>query len=161
MFLLFILQTVSASQFMYSAQIQNKGSNTYKAVRLPIQVVSLCQSNLADLKILDNNNQAVPYFVNQWKEVGTEKKMSYKMELIYSFVKDSWQYYDYGLTSPVDADIQATSITVTTTVPFAEKVTIFGSHDNLHWSFVQSDLLYFVEEHQKMTISFNTVQKFR
>jgi hypothetical protein len=43
---------------------------------------------------------------------------------------------------------------------FAKEVDVYGSHDNIHWDFVQKDILYAVGDQSKLTIDFTQPQKF-
>ncbi|MDD4029617.1 MAG: hypothetical protein PHX86_07930, partial [Caldisericia bacterium] len=54
---------ISAAAYQYSAPIQNQGTQQYKAVRLTNQVISACQYNLADLKLVNSKDEEVPFFL--------------------------------------------------------------------------------------------------
>jgi hypothetical protein len=160
-FLLSSPWVVSAATYQYSAPIQNQGTQKYKAVRLSNQVISACQYNLADLKLVNSKDEEVPFFLHEWKEIQDVIKKAYNMKRINSFVKESWQYFDFALETPVEGDIQANSLQVyTNNRSYAKEAQVYGSYDANHWTYLQKTLLYSVDTYTQDTISFDSVQKY-
>ena len=152
---------ISAATYQYSAPIQNQGTQQYKALRLTNQVISACQYNLADLKLVNSKNEEVPFFLHEWKEIQNVIKKTYNMKRINSFVKESWQYFDFALETPVEGDIQANSLQLyTNNRSFAKEAQVYGSYDGNHWTFVRKALVYSVDTYIQDTISFDSVQKY-
>lgn len=136
-----------------TALIENRGDQQYKAVRLQPEIYLHAQPNLVDLRIIDHNQQTVPYFIHSFSPQTTVINKSYEMYLIHSFVKDDFFYFDYFVDSPENEDILATSIDVTTkNSGFAKQVELWGSYDNQHWERVKDDLLYRVEGNENLEI---------
>lgn len=145
----------------YNTNIENKGSNKYKAVRLTPEIYNYARSDMADLTLYDKNNEQVPYFINSFTESEVDTKKTYDMKLINSFIKDEYQYYDYALKNNQNEDVTATSIEIETkNEGFAKKVEIFGGYDNVNWEKVQDDILYNVDGNRKLEIAFNNVKKY-
>ncbi len=152
---------ILAAAYQYSAPIQNQGTQKYKAVRLTNQVISACQYNLADLKLVNSKDEEVPFFLHEWKEIQDVIKKTYNMKRIDSFVKESWQYFDFALETSVEGDIQANSLQVyTNNRSYAKEAQVYGSYDGNHWTYLQKTLLYSVDTYTQDTISFDSVQKY-
>lgn len=147
--------------FTYSAEIVDQGENRYKAVRLIPEIYNNISENMADLILYDNNNEPVPYFINNFTESKDSAHKSYEMKLVNSFVKDDWFYYDYALKEAETEDVMATSIELSSnSTGFAKKLELLGGYDNLNWEKVQDDTIYDVDSNKKMVISFNDRKKY-
>jgi hypothetical protein len=147
--------------FSYSAGIKNTGSKKYKAVRLTPEVYNNIQENMADLLVYDKNNETVPYFVNSFIESKAETNLSYEMKLVNSFVKDEYFYYDYTVENPQNEDVTATSIEVQTgSGGFAKNVELYGGYDNKNWEKIKDDILYKVNDSEKLQVTFGDVKKY-
>jgi len=145
--------TDSFTDFSGTAIIENKGNMQYKAVRLTPEIYLHAQPNLRDLRIINHNQQIVPYFIHSFSPQTTVINKRYEMYLINSFVKEDFFYFDYLVDVPVNEDILATSIAVTTkNRDFAKQVELWGSYDNQHWEKVKDDLLYRVDGNEKLEV---------
>jgi hypothetical protein len=160
-FLLFILILFPLPLFAHNADIEIKGENRYKSLRLIPQVYNASHSRLFDLLIKDSGGENVPYFINSnLKETNTERE-TWLMVSVDSYTKDDNFFFDYKLAEERSSDTIATSIEFTTrNTGFAKSVDVSGSHDGLNWDFVQSDTLYSVEDKSKLEINFVRPQKF-
>jgi hypothetical protein len=143
----------SSADFSGTALIENRGDKQYKAVRLSPEIYRHAQPKLVDLRIFDHTQLALPYFIHSFSPQTTVINKSYEMYLLHSFVKEDYFYFDYFVNIPVNEDILATSIIVTTkNSGFAKQVELWGSYDNQHWEKVKNDLLYRVEGNEKLEI---------
>lgn len=158
--LLFCFPAVAAD-FSGSAEMENKGDKQYKAIRLLPEIYHHTKADLADLRIYDCDNQAVPYFIHRFSPYTTETNKTYQMKLINSFVKGEDFYLDYAFKNPLpNKDILATSLEVTTNNNgFAKQVELWGGYDNQHWEKIKNDYLYRVEGNQKLEIFFGAEAK--
>jgi hypothetical protein len=162
---LFLLFFFSMPLFSHDADIQIEGENLYKSVRLPPQVYNAAHRRLFDLLIKNSIGENVPYFINSSIGKTNETRETYLMRLINSYKENDNFFFDYKLAitlnSDVIADVIATSMEFSTrNTGFAKPVNVFGSYDNIHWEFVQSDTLYVVDSKSKLNIDFNRPQKY-
>ena len=147
--------------FANTATIENSGENRYKAIRLTPEIYNNANSDLSDLRIIDENGMYVPFFIHSGHHEEYRETSRYPMTLVNAYVRNNDFYFDYALTEQLDRDIVATSIEFTTSdSTFAKNVDVYGSHDNLHWEFVQRDQLYRVGNNSKLEIIFNSPQRF-
>jgi hypothetical protein len=177
--LLLIFNLFALSLFGHNADIEIEGRNRYKSLRLIPKVYNASHNKLSDLRIKDMSGETVPYFINTSLQEKNTTRETWLMELVDSYTKDDSFFFDYKLAdgqsgansnsrresddifriSP--SDTIATSIEFATwNTGFAKSVDISGSHDGIHWDFVQSDTLYSVDDKSKLTINFNRPQKF-
>jgi hypothetical protein len=158
--LLFLFATLALPLFSHDANIKIEGENRYKSVRLIPPVYNAAHRALSDL-LIKNVDENVPYFINSSEGKTNETRETYLMRLINSYKEEDNFFFDYKLAFARDSDIIATSIEFSTrNAGFAKSTDVFGSYDNIHWEFVQSDMLYVVESKSKLNINFNHPQKY-
>jgi hypothetical protein len=160
LFLLFFFAPLAPPIFSHDADIEIEGENRYKSVRLIPHVYNAAHRSLSDL-LIKNGDENIPYFINSSTGKTNETRETYLMRQINSYIKDDNFFFDFELAFARDSDIIATSIEFfTVNSGFAKPVDIFGGYDNIHWEFVQSDMLYAVESKSKLEINFNPPQKY-
>jgi hypothetical protein len=153
--------TYISSNPAHTAKIELRGENQYKNLRLTPQIYYAANLDLSDLLIKDSMGEVVPYFINTGFQVAYKNEESYSMTLINSYVKDDNFYFDYKLTTPQNSDTAATSIEFTTkSTNFAKEVNVYGSYDDIHWDYVQRDIIYGIDNKSKLAIEFKQPQKF-
>ena len=156
-----IILLICSKVFAHTADIINHGQNKYKSIRLTPEIYNFSNSDLSDLRIIDENNQTIPYFINTSYQTIYKGSYNYPMLRIDSYLKDDKFYFDYALEKEYDSDIQATSIKLASSnTNFAKQVEIFGSYDGINWTKIQDDIIYSVDNNVKLEILFNKTQKF-
>jgi hypothetical protein len=147
--------------FAHDADIEIKGENRYKSLRLTPQVYNASNGRLVDLLIHNSHGETVPYFINSSLQDSNTSRETWPLTQVDSYVKDDYFFFDYKLATERASDTLATSMEFTTThTGFAKSVDVYGSHDGKNWDYVQNDTLYAVEGKSKLAIHFNRPQKF-
>jgi len=147
----------------HTATISTSAESRYQALRLTPEIYSAAKGDLSNLRIVDSSGDEVPYFINSEQISSNSYNEVYDMELINSYLKDDMFYFDYALASISlpDSDIIATSLEfATSNDSFAKELNVYGSYDNIHWDYVQSDTLYSINGVSKLEIEFSKPQKF-
>jgi hypothetical protein len=147
----------------HTATISTSAESRYQALRLTPEIYSAAKGDLSNLRIVDSSGDEVPYFINSEQSSSNSYNEVYDMELINSYLKDDMFYFDYALASISlpDSDIIATSLEfATSNDSFAKELNVYGSYDNIHWDYVQSDTLYSINGVSKLEIEFFKPQKF-
>jgi len=158
--ILIFLFLLTAPLFSHDADIKIEGENLYKSVRLIPEIYNAAHSSLSDL-LIKNKDDNVPYFINSSEGKTNESRETYSMRLINSYKEEDNFFFDYKLAIAHNSDIIATSIEFSTgNTGFAKHADVFGSYDNIHWEFVQNDMLYVVESKSKLNIDFYRPQKY-
>ncbi len=163
---LFILTLIfififNITAFAHVAEVKNNGENKYKSIRITPEIYNLSNSDLSDILIKSEKDEIVPYFINTSYMTIYKGDYTYPMELINSYVKDDNFYYDYKLTETYSHDILATSIKfLTDKINFAKSIEVYGSYDNIHWEKIKNDNLYSVDDNIKLSIDFESPQKY-
>jgi hypothetical protein len=146
--------------FSHDAEIKIEGENRYKSIRLIPRIYNEAHRNLSDL-LIKNGDENIPYFINSSTGKTNEIRETYLLRQINSYIKEDNFYFDFELAFARDSDIIATSMEFSTSNSgFAKPVDVFGSYDNIHWEFVQSDMLYAVDSKSKLEINFIRPQKY-
>jgi len=158
--LLFLFVLLAPPLFSHDVDIKIEGGNRYKSVRLIPRVYNEANRNLSDL-LIKNGDENIPYLINSSTGKTNETRETYLLRQINSYIKDDNFFFDFELALARDSDIIATSMEFSTNnAGFAKSVDVFGSYDNIHWEFVQSDMLYVVDSKWKLEINFNRPQKY-
>ena len=169
LYIFFILILICSGVFAVSPEDKNSGAailngsgkNKYKSIRLVPEIYRRANRGLSDLRIKDDKNEDVPYFIYSGNQLKRETNRQAFMTLINSYTKDDSFYFDYRVRNIPESDILATSIEVTTKkTGFAKNIELYGSYDNTNWEFLQKDILYNVDNKIKLDIQFRKLQKF-
>ena len=156
-----VLALVFTTAFANRATIDDRGVNRYKSLRLTPEIYNHANSDLSDVRIVDAKGETVPYFIHSGYQTIATETAYFPLALIHAYDKDDAFYFDYTLTESYDFDILATALVFTTSdVNFAKNVEVYGSHDDIHWTFLQRDLLYQVSDKAKLEIAFDGAQKY-
>jgi hypothetical protein len=159
--LLLVMIFFALPLFAHNADIEIKGENRYKSLRLIPPVYNTSRNRLMDILIHDAKGETVPYFINSSLQDTNTSRETWPLALVDSYIKDDYFFFDYKLAMERDSDIIATSMELSTThSDFAKSVDVYGSHDGMNWDYVQNDTLYAVEGKSKLAINFNREQKF-
>jgi hypothetical protein len=159
--LLVVLNIIASPLSAHNADVEIKGENRYKSLRLIPQVYNAAHNRLIDLLIKDSSGETVPYFIDSSvKETNTSRE-TWPMTLVDSYIKDDYFFFDYKLAQEQSGDTIATSMEfITGNTGFAKSVDVYGSHDGINWDFVQNDTLFAVEGKSKLAINFYRPHKF-
>jgi hypothetical protein len=161
LFLFLLAVPLFAPLYAHDADIEITGENRYKSVRLTPKVYNGAHYALSDLLIKNPDSGNVPYFINSSVGKTNETRETYLMRQINSYKENDNFFIDYKLAFERNGDVIATSIEFSTrNIGFAKKVGVFGSYDNIHWEFVQDDMLYVVDSKSKLNIDFKAPQKY-
>lgn len=153
-------EEIQENDFRGSATLINEGNKQYKGARLTAEIYREAQQNLADLRVFASDGKPVPYLLHRFSSQKTAINQSYSMTLLNSFKKGDYFYYDYVVNASENEDILATSIAVATeNSGFAKQVELWGSYDNQHWEKIKDEILYRVEEKERLEISLGTAAK--
>ena len=151
----------SSLAFAHTATIMISGENQYKAIRLTPQIYNTADSALADLLIKDSHAETVPYFINTGSISTYSTRQTNQMTLINAYLKNDNFYFDYKLAVTQESDVLSSSIEfITKDRNFVKTVDIYGSYDDIHWEYIQTDKIYSVDMTSKLFINFKRPQKF-
>ena len=170
---IFIFTTAA---FAHTASIEISGANKYKAIRLSPAIYNAATSDLADLLIKDSNGNTIPYFINTGTNRIISNRKFHELTLINSYMMDEKFYFDYkiaamqngdatdAVSTPETAatsDVISTSIEFTTNnTNFAKEVVVYGSYDDIHWEYMQNDIIYAIDGKSKLMIEFTQTEKY-
>ncbi|MEX2104649.1 MAG: hypothetical protein WD907_04880, partial [Bacilli bacterium] len=152
----------SLTEWQYRAPIEKKGTNPYKAFYLPDEVYKDAKPSLSDLRIVGEEGEFVPYYIQRGAEIGEESETTYNSTLVYTGKENNKTILDYKMIPVMEnADIQGNLLTMV--IPeqdFLSKVTISGSLDGTHWKYVKEDTIYRADHRVKNQISLSEVYKY-
>jgi hypothetical protein len=150
----------------FSQEIVLSGEHNYKEIILDKDVMTKAASDFRDLRIVDEKQNNVPYFL--YNSVSYENVVDTIFESKYlgTFIEEEkdlgvFQYFDFAIIKQENSDVYGNQLNIETeNSGFAETVEIFGSHDGINWTFITQSFLYDVNEYSQKIISFNQVEKY-
>ena len=147
-------------QFQKKAEIK-LFTEGYKAVKLTPDIYANTKSNLADILIMSDSGEPVPYFIQNQASAYEHTDAIYPMTQNALLIKNNVRYYDYFVSSiPENQDIIATSIKIYAQGQFVKTVSIQGSYDGAYWENAVNYTIYNVDGSQRLDIPLSPALKY-
>ena len=144
-----------------SGTMRLTGADQYKAVRLTPPVYYRSNPDLSDLRVLDENGETVPYFIQGYREATVSETAACEFVLVDMAQRNGHTQYDFDSFWPGDTDLLASSIVFDTgDESFAKRVELRGSYDGQAWAELGSDTLYRVDGREKLTLQFGRTERY-
>ncbi len=144
------------------APLEIHGSNKYKAVFLTDEVYAHALPNLADLRLVDNASQHVPFYIQAGNVTLEQNETLITTRSILSFKKDDDRYFDYAVAVQTGIDPTANKL-VFGLLPnrnFVKQIEIYGSYDNVKWQLVTNGQIYRVDGRIRNEVLLGEVRRF-
>ena len=150
------------SEWSHFALLEIQGSNKYKAVFLTDEVYAQALPDLSDLRLVDNANKKVPYYI-QTGNISLEQKATWiATRPVLSFRKDEDSYFDYAVAIQPGIDPTANRV-VFGSLPgrnFVRQIEVYGSYDNVKWQYVNNGQIYRVDGRVQNELLLGGVRRF-
>jgi hypothetical protein len=162
-FSLVVIAENKLEQWRGSAEIAQTGTtHRYTAFYLTEQIYEHSRPDLADLRIVDQNYEFVPYVVINGYNTTEESQTIYNSQLIKQFKKKGNTFFDFQLIPLLkNADITGNQLKLTLPAQnFLINIDIYGSYDGNTWEKFSNDQLYRVDDLVKEQIVFSAIEKF-
>jgi hypothetical protein len=187
LFIYFCLAVIIFSQeqenkIHYTREIILSGKNEYKEIVLDKDVITKAARDLSDLRIVDENQNNVPYFIYNSQSYLNMNETSFASKFLTSFIKQEdneeevFEYFDFAILQEENSDAAHQDVVRQDVAHqdvygnqlklemnnsgFAENVEVFGSHDGINWTFVMDAFIYDVSEVAQKTIVFSQMEKY-
>lgn len=146
----------------FSAPVEFQGQEKYKAVFLTKEVYQDTANDLADLRLVDNTGNQVPYYIVSSSQVLQRTESTISTRLIDSFEAGDDKYFDYAVNTPPNTDPIANTLKFSLPVGnFLKHLEIYGSYDNVNFQKVANGYLYQVESKQKSQVALEKNSNYR
>lgn len=140
---LFAEEDWSLWKYMKDLKIDSNNP-TYVVFELDDDVYSNTNQTLSDLRIVDSNNNQIPYYIN------SEEKSSKDIEKIYETALLSENYYDITRLTlfeyqvlETSEDIQINSFKIALNrESYSQQLEIYGRFDDSDWQLIKQDTIY-------------------
>ena len=139
----------------FYSQIQGEGNSKYKAVYLTEEVYEHALPNLADLRLIDSNMHAVPFFIQQGQTLVEENELIYQSELAATKQENNDTIIDFKI-EPLRENSDIIGNILLFSLPeenFLKHLNVEGSFDGVNWEPVVRDIIYQTENIQKNEIN--------
>ena len=151
------------SNWKYYKSISLQGNNKYKAVYLDNDVYKHASSSLSDVRVVDNNNAFVSYYIQDGYSNETKAETIYDTERIGKHKEKNDTIYDFKVLPlfGTQRDIIGNSLIFTVAEEFLQKIVVYGSYDNISWDYITEDKIYTIENMPKLTVALNANYKYK
>ena len=151
------------SDWKYYKSIIPQGSNKYKAVYLDNEVYKYASSSLSDIRVVDNSNAFVSYYIQDSYSYETKSETIYDTKRIGKRKEKNDTIYDFKVLPVFGAqrDIIGNSLMFTVPKEFLQKIVVYGSYDNLSWDYITEDKIYTIENMPKLNVALNKIYKYK
>jgi len=145
------------SGWKYYKSITSQGTNKYKAIYLDNEVYKYASSNLSDLRIVNDKNAFIPYYIQYGYSHQTKAQSLYDAEQIRRYKEKNHTIYDFKVVPDFSAqkDILGNSLIFNIHGEFLKKIHVYGSYDNLTWHNIVEDQIYMVQNMPKLDVPLN------
>ncbi len=152
----------SSSEWQFSKTILVQEEAEYRSIFLDEEVYAKAQDSLIDVRIIDDQQQFVPFY----RDAGLSEEWG--QETIYSSVSvahaviDQASVIDFRVNPIMDhLDIEGNVLTIAIPEqPFLKYIEVHGSYDGKQWEALKKDYLYRTDQLYKDTIVLDQVNKF-
>lgn len=130
----------------------------YKSIMLDEEVYKHSNNDLSDIRIVDQNNEFVPYYIESQYEERDEQKNSqvYYAEKILTFLKNDDLIIDFKLINDsVEKDfiVNQLDLNLDLSLNFAKDIIIYGSYDNEKWDSIKKDNIFNISDENRSKTS--------
>lgn len=158
-------EETSANQmedWQYYKPVFAEGESTYKWFYLDEEIYRHAMINLADLRVIDDEGNPVPYYIETGYREEQEKVWQYETRLIETIQKEDDTITDFEvLPLEKNEDIRGNFLRVhLPDYTFLKHVKVEGSYDGNRWEYVGQDYVYRMEQRMKDTIALPGVFKY-
>jgi hypothetical protein len=153
---------VSRKDWQFSKLIELQGSGKYHELLLDEDVYKGAKEDLGDLRIVDDQGQFVPFYIDSGYREASDKLVVYRSDLIDTIKKSNDSINDFRIT-PLDAakDILGNRLSFSLPAqPFLKHLEIYGSYDGNQWELLKKDDVYRTEQLEKNTVVLDSEYKF-
>lgn len=122
----------------------------YNGIYLNKNVYAHSQSDLADLRVVNDKEQFVPYYLIDGfdRYIKDAVHYYYQAALIHFHSKDNDTFHDFQIASAPNEDVIVNKLILDIpTDSFLCAAMVYGSFDNLHWDYIAEETIYKVDHH--------------
>lgn len=152
----------SWKDWSFYSPIQLEGTSKYKAVFLSEEVYEHANPNLEDLRIIDSEGSAIPYYIQNGQTDTENNRIAHGSILTSKIQKNNDTLFDFKI-NPIRENQDIIGNTLVFSLPeqnFLKHLVIFGSYDGNHWEEVGRDYIYRTDRIQKSEVSLEENYKY-
>lgn len=151
------------SDWKYYKSIIFQENDKYKAVYLDNEVYKHASSNLSDIRVVDNNNGFVSYYIQDGYSFEAKAETIYDTHQIGKHKEKNDTIYDFKVLPIFGAqrDIVGNSLIFTISEEFLQKIVVYGSYDNISWDYLIEDKIYTIENMPRLNVPLNGNYKYK
>lgn len=149
------------SDWHFNKIIDITGNNKYKYFFLDKEVYQYANQDLSDLRLLDDSENFIPYYIKDGFQDESEEVLKYQSKEIFRSKneKENFSIYDFqALSNKKDMEVNILFID-TNMGSYSKQVEIYGRNDNTDWILLTKDTIYKINDFIKNEISLGKTGK--
>lgn len=152
----------SLSDWSYYKDIKAEGSNKYKNIFLDNQVYKYSNTDNNDIRIIDNNNNFVPYYIQNETQYIQSTSVNYGSKKIREIKEKNDSVIDFEVVPKEhNTDILCNQILFNiSNAQYLKNIQVLGSYDNQKWEYILDDKIYKVQNAEHNKIQFDDTKKY-
>ncbi|AJQ29102.1 DUF3999 family protein [Pelosinus fermentans] len=162
MFVMPVFAAENMNAWNYFAPIYCEGNNQYKTFFVTEDIYEHASPGLADLRIVDEQGEYIPFYIQHGFSIVRENKIIYKSEVVERFKKNNDSYIDVQII-PLKNNTDVSGNSLIFELPkenFLKYIEIYGSNDGDKWSYIGRDYVFKTEEREKKEVAVGHKSKY-
>lgn len=157
---------INIDMWKYEKEILIHEGFEYKSIMLDKEVYKYSNDDLSDIRIVDQNNEFVPFYIeSQYEEIAkANNSYIYYAENILTFSKNNDLFMDFKLISEsIEKDfiVNQLDLDLDLSNNFAKDIIIYGSYDNEKWDSLKKDKIFNISDENKSKTTINLDENFK
>lgn len=135
----------------YSKKIYTGQTQGYKEIYMDEEIYKYSNEDLGDIRILNDQDEIIPYYRIGGEAVLESLNNEYNLEKQGIYQKENDKYFDFKvINNGINTDVRANELLIQLNLSnYTKNINIYGSHDNQHWDYIKSDIIYKVPDKEK------------
>lgn len=155
-----LFSDTSLDEWAYSKSITITEESNYKYFFLNKEVYQYADSTLNDIRIVDKNNEYVPYYFSIESREENMEELEFLSALINTYHDDeNNSFFDFHFLPILEEDVKGKKIIFEIyESDYSKQIVIYGREEKTDWTYITQDTVYNIDGIRKNEIEFNNLQ---
>jgi len=147
----------------YAKEITIDAEYEFNSFKLDKDVYKNAQFNLSDIRIVDESDCYIPFYISKDKTEERSYEESIQFDRIGKYRYKKHMFYEFGNHKELLKDSAMADeliLGVNSSRDYFQYINVYGSLDSEHWQFIQTDSIYRIDDSEDLKISFDQTKKY-
>ena len=149
-------------EWLYSKPITITEESNYRYVFLDKEVYQYADSTLKDIRIVDKNNEFVPYYLSIESREENLEEIEFSSALINTYHDDEGNsFFDFHFLPILEEEVRGKKIILDIyESDYSRQVVIYGREEKTDWVYITQDTVYDIDGIRKNEIEFDNLKDY-